>query len=388
MYSLLIGGMRLAFIFQWHFGMQRPHHWVVQAVARGHEADVYTPAKAPWDRCHVRYDYASRIISTSNRTLERLLRRSLASDSSIVQRLKLRSDNREQGLWERLWNGDGGRPYDAVVFSGSVPRLVARKRRSIPLVYDCMDQWDGFPNSDPNALVYEDSLVAASDMVVAVTDELTRRLGARHGYDKCRLLPNGCNYRHFSVPARRVYPRGWTEDRPIIGYAGQISEWFDWDLVAAVARTSPNALIWLIGHCSAPPPCSLPTNIVLEGFVPYEELPARYASFDLSIIPFKGKKLLQGVSPIKLYEYLAAGKLVVATSMPDAVRLRAPGVVEVADEPTSFAQACARALYVKDPMLESRRREIAQANSWEARWLQLETSIYDAKHGLRRLNHE
>ncbi len=152
-------------------------------------------------------------------------------------------------------------------------------------------------------------------------------------------------------------------------------------MVIEITRALPDAIIWLLGQRTVPLPRHLPRNVIVEGFVSYKDLPAYYAGFDICVIPFKGDSLLRGVSPIKLYEYLAAGKPVVATSMPDTVNLQKEGVVEVANERASFAQACVRLVKnarTHDLVLE--RQRIARENSWTARWRLCESLISELRN--------
>lgn len=369
--------MRLAFIFNWHFNMQRPHHWVVQAVSRGHEVHVYSPAKPPWRPLLVPYQYATKFYFSPWRVVEHGLSRLFGPKSKIGERLRLLTITREVSIWEKLWNGETAKQYDAVIFCSSPPPFIMRRQRwGIPLVYDCMDKWDGFPGADPKILDYEDSLASIADMIWAATPSLAERLGAKHGGEKCHVIPNGCDYNNFAMPKDIKRPRGWREGRPVIGYSGHIGAWFCWDLIIETARALPTGIIWLLGQRTVPVPSDLPKNVILEGFVSYEELPAYYAGFDICVIPFKGDSLLSGVSPIKLYEYLAAGKPVVATSMPDTVNLQSEGIVEVANEPASFARACVRLVNnVMTHDLVSQRQKIARDHSWAARWRLCESLI-------------
>jgi hypothetical protein len=278
--------------------------------------------------------------------------------------------------WQSLWNSESKEQYDAVVFCGPVPCMVERKRWNIPLVYDCLDQWDGFPNAHPRTLEFEDSLAQVADIIWGVTPELVNRLSNRHGAEKCHLVPNGCDYDHFASSKKVRRPAQWKPNTPVIGYAGVVDAWFDWDAVLAIASALPGGIVWIIGSCNTTVPQSLPSNVVLEGFVPYEELPPYYAGFDISIIPFKGDVLLKGVSPIKLYEYLAAGKPVVSSAMADALQSTSPGIVEVAMTPENFAQSCLRlANTTSDEMIMRKRRELAQKHTWASRWMICEKLI-------------
>ncbi len=191
--------MRLAFITNWHLNMQRPHHWVVQAVSRGHEAEVYSPPKHPWRPLLVPYDYASRIYLSPSRILERAIARLLGPNSKIVKELRSRAIAREVSIWQKLWNGESDAHYDAIIFCRPPSGMVQRKQSGVPLIYDCVDQWDSLPGSDPKIQDYEDSLAAIADMIWAVTANLAERLGEKHGSDKCHVIPNGCDYNHFAA---------------------------------------------------------------------------------------------------------------------------------------------------------------------------------------------
>jgi glycosyltransferase involved in cell wall biosynthesis len=317
----------------------------------------------------VPYKYASRVFLMGPSIIERILIRIWkwvgCQDSIWLRRL----NQRKTKLRETLWNGETKEEYDAVIYCGPVPCIVGRTSRRIPLVYDCMDQWDGFPDAHPKTVDFEDSLAKSADIIWTVTPYLTERLSRKHGANKCHLVPNGCDYDHFSTPKTIIRPSIWKPNSAIIGYAGVVGEWFDWDPVLTIARTLPGVIIWIIGTCHAKVPDNLPPNIVLEGFVPYEQLPDYYAGFDVSIIPFRGDSLLKGVSPIKLYEYLAAGKPVIASKMPDAMHLAEPGIVEVALVSEQFAPICSSLIdQARNEALIRRRRELAQSHSWTARW--------------------
>ncbi|MCL5282292.1 MAG: glycosyltransferase [Planctomycetes bacterium] len=371
--------MRIAFIFNWHLMRQRPHHWVIQASQRGHEAHVYTPGRWPWRRLTVPYEHATRVICEPLHVAERFLCRLVGPASPWAQRLRAQAAARSVRLWESLWNGQTQENYDAVVFCGAVPDRVGRKSGRTILIYDCVDRWDGFPDAHPRAREFEASLVKSADMVWAVTPELARRLSEGSGAGKTHVIPNACDYRHFSGAIAPRRPRSWTAGTPVLGYAGHVGAWFDWEAVLQIARRLPQAVLWIIGPHTGRIPRAVPRNIVCEGFVPYERLPEYYAGFDVGIIPFQGDLLLPGVSPIKLYEYLAAGKPVVSSPLADAVACAGPGIVEVATNPGDFPRLCRRLLSVAhDETLVKARQRLACRHSWEERWALCESLICKA----------
>jgi glycosyltransferase involved in cell wall biosynthesis len=60
---------------------------------------------------------------------------------------------------------------------------------------------------------------------------------------------------------------------------------------------------------------SLGDRLVLEGWKSYEEVPSYLAAADVCLLPAKKIEIMENIVPIKMYEYLAAGKVVLATDL-------------------------------------------------------------------------
>ncbi len=103
----------------------------------------------------------------------------------------------------------------------------------------------------------------------------------------------------------------------------------------------------------------------------------RVSRCNVGLIPFLPYDFINSVSPLKLYEYLAAGLPVVSSPLPDCLRLRSPGIVWVAQTPEEFTGCLAQALRVSENAdLKKARQELAGKNTWECRWQQIEDLIY------------
>jgi glycosyltransferase involved in cell wall biosynthesis len=104
----------------------------------------------------------------------------------------------------------------------------------------------------------------------------------------------------------------------------------------------------------------------LLGRRPYEAMPQYIAAFDCCLVPFAMNRLTEGVNPIKLREYLAAGRPVVSTALPE-VRPYAD-VVELVATPTEFVAAVHRVLApdYDDAAARGHRRERVAGESWDA----------------------
>src|SRR5262249_12126399 len=156
-------------------------------------------------------------------------------------------------------------------------------------------------------------------------------------------LPNGVDYEHFSaeVPA----PAGDSEVAGLLasrkraaGYYGALAEWFDYEMLDAVAARREDWNFLIIGpslDSSAKQrgrSLRRHKNVYWIGPRPYQELPAYLRLFDIALIPFQVNDITQATSPLKLYEYLAAGKPVLSTPMPECERIPVVKVVRDADE--------------------------------------------------------
>ncbi len=107
--------------------------------------------------------------------------------------------------------------------------------------------------------------------------------------------------------------------QPRIGFFGIIREWFDVALLRYAALQRPGFEFCLIGGYSEEAFEQLKDlkNVHLLGERDYSVLPRYLHHFDVTIIPFVINDLVRSTNPIKVYEYLAGGKSVVATDIPE-----------------------------------------------------------------------
>ena len=158
---------------------------------------------------------------------------------------------------------------------------------------------------------FEKYLVATTDAVYAVNERIAARI-CSPGRESVEIVPNGFRLGIDQVDEVRHLARG----KVTLGYFGYLSgAWFDWKLIAEVARTEPEWQIYLIGYGGGPEGMILPSNVVLLGRKPQSSLASYAANWDLAIVPFKPERLALGADPIKIYEYLAMGLPVVTTGV-------------------------------------------------------------------------
>jgi GT2 family glycosyltransferase/glycosyltransferase involved in cell wall biosynthesis len=239
--------------------------------------------------------------------------------------------------------------------------LALRQHLSWPVVYDCLDDHAGFASNAPAVVAAEAALIAESDLVLTTARLLYERCAplAR----RCVQLPNAADVDHFE----RAAPHLTNLPRPIVGYFGALSEWFEAGWIEAAARAHPAWSFILIGLNSGVDLRRLEClpNVHLLGEQPYDVLPAWLHAFDVAVIPFLLNTLTRATDPVKFYEYMAAGKPVVATALPE-LDAHAELFYPARDQ-AEFLRQLAAATAEDDPAARAARVAFARANAWPAR---------------------
>jgi uncharacterized SAM-binding protein YcdF (DUF218 family)/glycosyltransferase involved in cell wall biosynthesis len=250
-------------------------------------------------------------------------------------------------------------------------------------VYYCIDD---LASSSPEARRIASSEVAMfrrANLVFVTSEKLRAR--AAQASSNVHFFPFGVRYQSFEDA--RLAPRKPPADiaslkRPIVGYVGGMHQWIDQELVADVARRLPEVTFAFVG----PPQCDLSrleqcSNVTLLGGKPHSELPSYIREFDVGIVPYKLSDYTSNVYPTKLNEYLSMGVPVVATDLIEINRFNHDhgAIVEVARSPAEFAAAIERTLaQPSSPAVTTRRIEVAQSNSWQARIARMLALIEEA----------
>ncbi|WP_419686476.1 glycosyltransferase [Burkholderia theae] len=242
---------------------------------------------------------------------------------------------------------------------------IAKRMQSQCLSYDCMDHHEGFGNVPQELLDLEERTMKRADLLVATSGWLEEHA---HKYNRnVAVVRNAGQYSHFcDAPEERFTdPRG----RKIIGYYGAIAEWFDADLVARVAQAFPDALVLLVGSDTANVGARLRefSNVEMTGEVPYARLPYYLYAFDVCIMPFKVIPLTLATNPVKVYEYLAAGRPVVSVDLPEMAQFL--DLVKVADTHEGFVEEVRQTLSALPDSADTvdRRKSFAASQTWAHR---------------------
>jgi glycosyltransferase involved in cell wall biosynthesis len=229
------------------------------------------------------------------------------------------------------------------------------------VIYDLLDAWDTSLGGDWYSTQVEQQFIEGSDLLFATVEGLAERLASRTD-KQVDLVPNAVNDYLFNP--ERSYDR--PEDLPPgdwnIIYIGALwGEWFDWDLLKKIAIKLPHADLVVIGDRMGSS-IDLPENVHFIGLKPQRDLPAYLYHSRVAIVPWKVNPITQMTSPLKVYEYIAMYKPVVAPRIDPLKNI--PGVFQVKDD-SEFVEVIGR-------LKDFRPREVEMArfirqNNWQAR---------------------
>lgn len=235
--------------------------------------------------------------------------------------------------------------------------------------YHCVDPII-VPFDQKHGLVSEKQIVEQSDVVICTSRQLYT--------DKIKLntqsffVPNAADSAHSSKALDAALPvhesiRNITA--PVIGYLGAIERRMDYPLLQQVVAENPDKSFVFAGPADAgfvPDWMRTTKNVFLTGKVSYEEMPAVIKGFDVALIPFKKDEVSNTIFPLKLFEYLGAGKPVVATNFNDDLKEFTGDIVPYCEDAASFSAAIELALQ-QGPENLQQRIAVAAANTWDKR---------------------
>ena len=166
-------------------------------------------------------------------------------------------------------------------------------------------------------------------------------------------------------------------------YYGALAEWFDWPLWIHAAKARPNWSFVLIGPAydgdvaAVHARVAAAPNIFYLGPKRYDELPGYMQFVDVATIPFVLNAITHACSPVKLFEYMAAGKPVVTTAMREVLKYKSVLVARSAEE---FVCRLDEAVTKQhDPAYLALLRTEAEANTWHSRAMALKKALQAAR---------
>lgn len=162
--------------------------------------------------------------------------------------------------------------------------------------------------------------------VVTISDALRDRY-VRHGIPAERTLvwPDGVDLNSFT----RLPPRdeiradlGWPRDRIVATYCGHLYPDRGIESILSVARERPEILFVFVGGtpwdvARRRQESEGSSNVLFVGFVKNAQVPSYLRASDILLMPYSSScRTAEWMSPLKMYEYMAAGRPIIATDLP------------------------------------------------------------------------
>ncbi len=214
------------------------------------------------------------------------------------------------------------------------------------------------------------NLLGKSDLVFVTTEDLGLAARCISSDAKVVVVSNGVDAEFFQTRAAGEPPDDFVKIRPVAGFLGAVYDWVDLDLVRVAALALPEVDFVLVGPLSrlnGERTGQMPPNMRFLGEKDYAAVPAYLNLFDVAFIPFAPGPISAAADPIKLYEYFALGKPVVAAHTRQIERYDDGRLLRVARTADEFAAAIASFLVSDRPAWREERRRIAAANSWRSK---------------------
>lgn len=236
---------------------------------------------------------------------------------------------------------------------------------SWPMTYFAFDDWLAHPRFAHFQAAFEAAyqrIAARGHRVAAVSQTLLDRIAPT---GESLVVPNGLEGDEWADPGPEPT---WLApvDRPRAVYVGGLDERMDVELLTATIDARPGVSFVLVGNGhDREPYVSLGQrpNVTVHAPVDRGELTALVAACDVGLVPHRRNELTRSMSPLKVYEYLAAGLPVAAV---DLEPMRGVDDRVVLAEPEAFAPALDKAIAL-GTMDDSTRRDFIDHNDWTSR---------------------
>jgi GT2 family glycosyltransferase/glycosyltransferase involved in cell wall biosynthesis len=250
--------------------------------------------------------------------------------------------------------------------------LRLRDRFGWPIVYDCLDDQQAFGELHPgNEPQLEESLIRESAVVVTCARTLYQR---HRSHPNTILIPNAADFDVFGDAASAGLLSHLP--RPVIGFFGALSDWLDLDWIRESAARFPQWSFVYIGRVGfssremrgrwAEATSAPNIHVIAQQDLP--SLAAFLAQFDVCTMPFRDLPITRSMNAVKIFEYLAAGKPVVARDLPETRPLADLGLIDVYHSLENSFCLLAQAVATggRDELIQA-RRAFAAENTWTHR---------------------
>src|SRR5580765_1733598 len=363
----------------WDWVWQRPQQFVSR-LSKGHKV-LFVETIAPDPNLASPVARFSRPENFPNLTILRLQFPSWRwDDASFVDRERRRLV--QEFVSSPLANGDFDTPIQWFYDPMAVAAFAGQMNEGLT-VYECMDELSKFRFAPPELTRREAELLKRADVVFTGGRKLFEAKSEHN--DNCHFYGCGVDCEHFgkaraeetkvpedlaaisSAGASPLAARaGLPGKRPVLGYFGVVDERMDYELIARLADANRDWSVVMIGPTTKVDEASLPKrpNLHWLGQRSYMDLPAYCKGFDVCMMPFALNESTEFINPTKALEYMATGRMIVSSAVPDVVR-NFGAVVKIAQNQDEFIALCREAVERPEQNKIEGGLKMASENTWE-----------------------
>ncbi len=240
--------------------------------------------------------------------------------------------------------------------------------------YHMDDEYSFNPSQDMPISEEEMTLLKRANLVFIHSRTLMQKKGMIN--PRTHYMPNGVDFEHYrqAMESQAAEPTDLKDiPKPRIGYVGYIKRHIDLPLLLTIARARRDWSIVLIGPVRAEhgdiaediAGLQQEPNVHFLGAEPPSKLPAYIKGLDVCLMCYRETNYTKYIYPMKLHEYLACGRPVVATPLENLKEFS--NVLRFAQSPDEWLSAIESGLLERDISLAAARISVARENSWASR---------------------
>jgi teichuronic acid biosynthesis glycosyltransferase TuaH len=244
-------------------------------------------------------------------------------------------------------------------------------------IYQSRDNIRGLePYLSKHGAEAEVNAIRQAGLSIATSRQLQKELSL-YADKEVAYVPNAADFETFKKAFRGGLPvPDDLEDipSPRIGYTGNICHRLDYELIQSICKAHPEKNLVMVGPRNHWESTTINLdeieNLHFLGPKSIEQLPSYLAHFDVLILPFLCNEVTKSIYPLKINEYLASGKPVVATPFSEDIT-GFEKIIEIAGSPKEFVMGIEEGIFQDNPERKLERYKIAEINTWQHRVQQI-----------------
>ncbi|MEX2512272.1 MAG: glycosyltransferase [Cyclobacteriaceae bacterium] len=214
--------------------------------------------------------------------------------------------------------------------------------------------------------------IRQANLSLATSKLLQKELSELSGKEVA-YFPNAADFYLFKKAFEPHFPKPEVLENipgPIIGYTGNICHRINYILLKTICELHPDKSVVMVGPRNHWGHTDIDLdkidNLYFLGPKKIEELPNFLAYFDLLVLPFLCNEVTKSIYPLKINEYLASGKPIIATPFSEDIR-SFDGLIVLEEDHLAFARAINKEIQENNGEKAKKRYDAASRNTWEER---------------------